>query len=476
MSETATLEEKAANAATGNMARVVQKQRDFFNTHATKPLEFRIKQLKRLKEAMTAYEPKLIEALNKDLRKSEMEAWSTEIGVTVAEIDHYIKNLGRWMKPERKATPLFFQPGTSRLYREPFGVSLVIAPWNFPVKNLLGPVLGAMSAGNTVIMKPSEISPATSGVIKQMIDEYFAPEYMVVIEGGVPETTELLQQRFDFVFFTGGTEIGRIVYQAAAKHLTPCTLELGGKCPTIVDTDINLDITAKRIIWGKMLNAGQACVSVDHLFVNSKIKDKLIAKIKHYLKEFYGDDPFQSTDISSIISDKHFNRITNMIEGDVIHGGKSDAERRFIEPTIIDNVTPSHKVMQEEIFGPILPIITYDNLDDVISQINAGEKPLALYIFSNNKKIQDKVINETSSGGVCINEITMHMATTELPFGGVGYSGGMGSYNGWYGFDTFSHKRGVMKKAFFGDVKQKYPPYDKSKLNFIKFAAKWFLG
>lgn len=475
MSETEVLEKKAT-PTTSPMAAIVKKQRDFFNTHATKPLEFRVKQLKRLKDAMLAYEGKLIESLNKDLRKSEMEAWSTEIGVTVAEIDHYVKNLGRWMKPERKKTPLFFQPGSSRLYREPFGVSLVIAPWNFPVKNLIGPVLGAMSAGNTVIMKPSEISPYTSAVIKQMIDEYFSPEYMVVVEGGVPETTELLNQRFDYVFFTGGTEIGRIVYQAAAKHLTPCTLELGGKCPTIVDTNINLDITAKRIIWGKMLNAGQACVSVDHVFANSKIKDKLIERIKHYLKEFYGDDPFQSTDISSIISDKHFNRITNIIEGDVIHGGKSDPERRFIEPTIIDNVTPDHKVMQQEIFGPILPIITYDNLDDVIHQINSGEKPLALYIFSNTKSIQDKIINETSSGGVCINEITMHMATTELPFGGVGYSGGMGSYNGWYGFDTFSHKRGVMKKAFFGDVKQKYPPYNTSKLNFIKGAAKWLLG
>lgn len=474
MSETAVLEEKQTTVSP--MADVVKKQRDYFNTHTTKSLEFRVNQLKRLKEAMSAYEGKLIEALHKDLRKSEMEAWSTEIGVTVAEIDHYIKNLGRWMKPERKKTPLFFQPGSSRLYREPFGVALVIAPWNFPVKNLIGPVLGAMAAGNTVVMKPSEISPYTSAVIKQMIDEYFKPEYMVVIEGGVPETTELLKQRFDYVFFTGGTEIGRIVYQAAAKHLTPCTLELGGKCPVIVDTDINIDITAKRIIWGKMLNAGQACVSVDHVFVNSKIKDKLIEKIKHYFKEFYGEDPFKSTDISSIISDKHFNRITNMIEGDVIMGGKSDPERRFIEPTIIDNVTPEHKVMQEEIFGPVLPIITYDNLDDVIAQINKGEKPLALYIFSNNKSVQDKVINETSSGGVCINEITMHMATTELPFGGVGYSGGMGSYNGWYGFDTFSHKRGVMKKAFFGDVKQKYPPYDASKLKFIKGAAKWLLG
>ncbi len=468
--ETETLERPAV----AKFASIVRAQRDYFNTGATKPLAFRKEQLKKLKNAIRKHEQALLAALKTDLNKPELESYATEIEVTVAEIDHIIRNLADWMEPERVGTPLFFQPGKAYITPEPYGVALIIAPWNYPVKNLFGPLLGAICAGNTSVLKPSEISPACSKAITDLIRDTYEPRYIISIEGGVADTTELLKERFDYLLFTGGTEIGRIVYQAAAKHLTPVTLELGGKSPCIVDEDINMDIAAKRLVWGKYVNAGQTCIAPDYVYVNRKVKEKFLGRVKHYIHEFFGEPQRQSQDFGRIISDRHFQRISKMVTGDIIAGGITDASTRYISPTVIDNVTLDHPAMQEEIFGPIMPVLTYDNIDEVISHINRGERPLALYLFSNSSSLRRRIENETSSGAICVNECMVHAGHPNLPFGGIGNSG-IGGYNGKHGFDTFSHKKPVLIRSYFGDVKQKYPPYDKSKVNFIKFAAKWFL-
>jgi aldehyde dehydrogenase (NAD+) len=453
---------------------IVQKQRDFFWSHATKPIEFRKEQLRKLKAAFAKHENALLDALKKDLNKPKQEAFTTEVGITVAEIDHYLRHLEDWMEPERVATPLFFQPGTSIIVPEPFGVTLIIAPWNYPVKNLFGPLLGAMAAGNTAVVKPSEISPNCSKAIADLIKDTFDPKYIVSIEGGVAETTELLKERFDYLLFTGGTEIGRIVYQAAAKHLTPVTLELGGKSPCIVDTNININVAAKRLVWGKFQNAGQTCIAPDYIYVNSKIKAEFLGRVKHYIEEFFGPADKPSDDLGRLISDRHFQRVSKMLTGDILVGGVTDAATRYIAPTIIDNVTMDHPAMQEEIFGPVMPVIGYDNFDEVINHINAGERPLAMYLFSNDSKLKKRLMNETSSGAICVNETMVHAGQPNLPFGGVGNSG-IGAYNGKLGFDTFSHKKPVMVRSFLGDVTQKYPPYTNGKLSFIKMASKWLL-
>jgi aldehyde dehydrogenase (NAD+) len=456
------------------MKTIVNKQRDFFNTGVTKSESFRREQLSKLKNAILKHEKDLLAALKSDLNKSEMEAFATEIGISIADIDYNLKHLSKWMKPERVSTPLFFLPGSSWLYKEPYGVSLIIGPWNYPFKNTVGPLIGAISAGNTIIIKPSELSSATSAVINKMISETFDPRYMKVIEGGAAETTELIKERFDYILFTGGTEIGRIIYQAAAKHLTPVTLELGGKSPCIVDSDTNLDVTVKRIAWGKFVNAGQTCIAPDYVLINKKIKNVFIEKMKQTITEFYGTDPKTSLDFPRIISDRHFERVKKLIEGEVVAGGQTDASQKYIAPTVIDNVTPDHKVMQEEIFGPIVPLMEYETLDQAIDFINKREKPLALYVFSNNKTFRERIINETSSGAVLANDVMLHAGHPGLPFGGVGNSG-TGAYNGKFGFDTFSHTKPVLKRPFMFDVKQKYAPYTPGNVNFIKFAIRKLL-
>lgn len=459
------------SAATKKMQQSVQDQRAYFNTGKTKDLEFRLKMLRLLKTAIESHKENLEAALKKDLNKSETESYATEIGVTIAEINHYISNLRTWVRGHKVPTPLFFLPGKSEIRYEPYGVCLVIGPWNYPFKNLFGPVLGAVSAGNCIVLKPSENAPNTAAAIKDMVSEHFDPEYMVVIEGGVSETTELLKEKFDYLFFTGGTEIGKIIYQAAAKHLTPVTLELGGKSPAIIHKSANLEVTAKRLAWGKFINLGQTCIAPDYLLVDNSIKDKLIERLKKAIVDFYGEDPSKSPDLGRIVNKHHFNRVKGLIEGDVIFGGDSNEEDRFIGPTIINNVKLDDKVMQEEIFGPIIPIIGYDDIEEAIDIINKRPKPLALYVFSNNHGARKKVINSTSSGGVCINETIMHVGSPYLPFGGVG-SSGIGAYNGRTGFETFSHRRSVMTRSFMFDVPQKYPPFTDGKLSFIKFALK----
>ena len=464
----------AASIKTSNYAEIVSKQRSFFRTGKTKELGFRKEQLIKLRDGIKRYEQQFVQALFEDLHKPEMEAYATELDVSVEEINHVIENLSQWMEPEPVATPLFFQPGRSETIYEPYGVALIIAPWNYPVKNLIGPLIGALCAGNTAVVKPSEISPATSKIMAQMISDVFNPEYITCIEGGVPETTELLKERFDYLLFTGGTEIGRIIYQAAAKHLTPVTLELGGKSPTVVDEKVNLKIAAKRIVWGKFLNAGQTCIAPDHIYVHNSRKPEFIELVKKYIGEFWADAK-SSKDLGRIISDRHFERLSRMITGDVVVGGDTEASSKFISPTVIDNVTPDHPSMKEEIFGPIMPVIGFDSIDEVIGNINDGEKPLALYVFSTSSQTKKRFVNEISSGVILFNDLIVHAGHAGLPFGGVGNSG-IGAYNGRIGFETFSHKKPVMYRSFLGDVAQKYPPYTKGKMGFIRFAIRWLLG
>lgn len=472
--ETLVSENKETISAKNIFSEIVAKQRQFFNSGETKNIDFRIFQLKKLKEAFLKHEKNLYAALKSDLNKSEIEAFATEVGITITEIEHNLKNIKSWTKPQKVSTPLFLQPAKSFVKYEPFGIALVIAPWNYPVKNLFGPMLGAITAGNCCVLKPSELAPATSAAIKKMVSEFFDEKYLCVAEGGVAETTELLREKFDYIFFTGGTEIGRIIYQAAAKNLTPVTLELGGKSPTIVDSDVNLDVAVKRICWGKFTNAGQTCVAPDYIFVHKKIKQQFIEKTKQTIIEFFGEDASKSSDYGRIISEKHFERIKKLIDGNVIFGGKTDVSQKFISPTIIDDVTPEDKVMKEEIFGPIMPVMQYEKIDEAIKFINEREKPLALYIFSNSNSFVEKILHETTSGGVCVNDAMLHLGNVFLPFGGVG-SSGMGAYNGKIGFETFSHKRAVLKRSFLFDVKQRYAPFTKSKIKFIKFAVRKLL-
>lgn len=451
----------------------VQDQRDFFNTGATKSVSFRIDQLKKLRQIIVDNEQAIIKALYADLRKSELEAYATEVGIVLAEIDSTLKNVKKWSKPSRVRTPLFHQLATSWRYPEPYGVTYIVAPWNYPFQLLVAPLVGAIAAGNTAVLKPSELSEHTAQLIHTLFSENFDPGFIKVVLGAVEESKAMLEQRFDYIFFTGGTEIGRYVYQSAAKFLTPVTLELGGKSPCIVDEDIHLTHTSRRILWGKFTNAGQTCVAPDYLLVHKNIKSKLIDKMKEHLDEFYGEDPALSPDYGRIISERHFDRLNRMIDSkQVIIGGVTNREDKYIAPTVVEGVSLEDKVMQEEIFGPILPIIEYEHLDDAIAYIKQFEKPLALYVYSNRSDVQKRIMEEVPFGGGCINESVMHVGQSELPFGGVGDSG-IGSYHGKSSFETFSHYKSVLKKSTLSDMPIKYPPY-KDNVGMIKKLMSWF--
>ncbi|MFB2838705.1 aldehyde dehydrogenase [Floridanema evergladense] len=445
---------------------ILQQQRQFFSTGKTKDIAFRLTQLKNLKQAILDNKDEIIDALKADFNKPIFESYLTEIGV-IKEIDYAIKNLKNWSKPKKVATPLEQLPGSAFIYPEPLGVVLIISPWNYPFYLVISPLVGAIAAGNCVIIKPSEISHHTSGVIAKIMQKTFQSDYISVVEGGVEASQQLLQQKFDHIFFTGGTAIGKIVMEAAAKNLTPVTLELGGKSPCIIDSDINIETTARRIVWGKFLNAGQTCIAPDYLLVNQTIKKPLVDSIKNCLEEFYGDDPEKSPDFGRIINQKQFNRLVELLKsGEIIVGGKTNSETRYIAPTLIDKVSLDTPIMQEEIFGPILPVLEYEKLEEAIAIVNNQPKPLALYFFSKNQEYQQKILQTTSSGGVCINDTVMQIAVTELPFGGVGNSG-IGSYHGKASFDTFSHRKSVLKKSFLLDFKIRYAPY-LGKLDLLK--------
>ncbi|WP_050607900.1 aldehyde dehydrogenase [Clostridium niameyense] len=448
-----------------NIKTIIKNQREFFSKGNTKNIEFRIKALKELKSAIKNNEQNIFMALKKDLNKSEFETYSTEIGIVYDEINLAIKNINKWSKPKRVKTPITNFLSSSYIYKEPYGVVLIISPWNYPFQLLMAPLVGAIEAGNCAILKPSEIATETEKVIVKIIKETFEQGYINVVTGGVEINTILLKEKFDYIFFTGAPNIGKIVMKSASENLTPVTLELGGKSPCIIDRDVDIKLAAKRITWGKFLNAGQTCVAPDYILIHKDVKKKFVIYMKEYIKEFFGSDPSKSSDYPRIINEKHFKRLENYLkEGRILIGGRSDIRDLYIEPTIIDSVDWNSKIMQEEIFGPLFPIMEYEDLDNVIKIINKRPKPLALYFFSKNKEIQDLVINSVSFGGGCINDTIMHLATPHLPFGGVGNSG-MGGYHGEESFNTFSHKKSVLKKSNIIDVKVRYAPYkDKIKI------------
>ncbi|MFM7423918.1 MAG: aldehyde dehydrogenase [Elainella sp.] len=448
----------AFNQSMSSVGEIVARQRAFFETGATRPLGFRLAQLKALKQAVQDYQTEILAALKADLHKPELEAFLTEIGVT-KEINYALKHLPRWVKPKSASIPLEQMPAQGRIYPEPLGVVLIIGPWNYPFQLMISPLVGAIAAGNCALLKPSELAPQTSQVIAKLVKATFDPAYVSVVEGGVEVSQAVLAERFDHIFFTGGTAIGKKVMAAAANHLTPVTLELGGKSPCIVDRDIQLDYTARRIVWGKFLNAGQTCIAPDYLLVDRRVKPALLTAMRQAVQEFYGSDPAQSPDYARIVSDRHFSRLTNLLnDGQPIVGGQTEASQRYIAPTILDQVPLEAAIMQEEIFGPILPVLEYENLAEAIALIRSKSKPLALYIFSRDKAFQDRVLQQTSSGGVCINDTIMQIAPSSLPFGGVGDSG-IGSYHGKASFNTFSHFKSVMVKNFWFDIKWRYAPY-----------------
>jgi acyl-CoA reductase-like NAD-dependent aldehyde dehydrogenase len=439
---------------------ILTQQRQFFATGQSKNIDFRIEQLKKLKQSIINNYSEITTALKQDLNKPEFETFF-ELNVT-NEIDYTIKNLKKWTKPQ-KIKPDFTQfPSTGIIYPEPLGVVLIIGPWNYPFSLVISPLMGAIAAGNCAIIKPSELAPHTSKITAQIIENTFASDYIAVQQGGIETSQELLQEKFDHIFFTGGTQIGKIIMQEAAKNLTPVTLELGGKSPCIVDQDINIKETAKRITWGKFINAGQTCIAPDYLLVNSSIKSELLSAMKQCIQDFYGENPALSPDFARIINSKQFNRLVRLLgDGEIIIGGKTDADSLYISPTIIDHINLDSPIMAEEIFGPILPVLTYQNLDEVLNIINNKPKPLALYVFSNDQNKQNFILKNTSSGGVCINDTIMQVGVTELPFGGVGDSG-IGAYHGKATFDTFSHFKSVLKKGFRFDLNWRYAPYQKN--------------
>lgn len=454
-------------AETVSASERVARQRDFFATGQTRSRQFREAQLQKLKQAIEAHEDAILSALHKDLGKPEFEGFATEV-TAKNDVDYALKHLKRWMSPRRVSTPLTLKPGRAYQQPEPLGVTLIISPWNYPFQLGIVPLIGAIAAGNCAILKPSEISPHTSALLAKLLSDTFDPDHIAVVEGDAQTSQALLAQKFDHIFFTGSTHIGRIVMKAAAEHLTPLTLELGGKSPCIVDANINLEVTAKRIVWGKFINAGQTCIAPDYLLVDQRIKSDLLNQIKQTVTDFYGDNPQTSPDYGRIVSDRHFQRLTGLISGDVIVGGGHHDGDRYIAPTVIDGVTAEHPAMAEEIFGPILPVVAYDNLEEAIAFINARPRPLAAYIFSKDKAVQQQILQQTGSGGVCINDTIKQVAIPDLPFGGVGDSG-MGAYHGQASFDTFSHLKGVFKRPFWLDLPLLYPPYG-DKLNFLKKA------
>ncbi|MFP4299889.1 MAG: aldehyde dehydrogenase [Spirulinaceae cyanobacterium] len=455
-----------ANVTAPPIPALVQQQREFFNTGCTKPLEFRIAQLQKLKEAIVNYEDDIVKAVQADLGRPAFEAYFEM--AAISEVSLALKKLKSWMKPQRVSTSIDQFPSCAWIQPEPLGVALIIGPWNYPFQLLISPLVGAIAAGNCAILKPSESAPHTSAVVAKLIRSVFEPHYVAVVEGDVEVSQKLLAEKYDHIFFTGGTAIGRIVMAAAAKHLTPVTLELGGKSPCIVDADIHVENSARRIVWGKFLNTGQTCIAPDYLLVNRKIKKPLMSAMKQYLQEFYGPDPSLSPDYGRIISPKHFERLAALLDsGEVVVGGHTNPDNRYIAPTILDKVSWDSPVMQEEIFGPILPVLEYDRLEDAIAAINDRPKPLALYLFSRSREIQQQVLASTSSGGVCINDTVMQVGIPKLPFGGVGESG-MGRYHGKASFDTFSHFKSVLKKGLWFDLKWRYAPYTPDQLKQIK--------
>ncbi|OHE30372.1 MAG: aldehyde dehydrogenase, partial [Tenericutes bacterium GWC2_39_45] len=396
---------------------LIKRQRAFFQSDKTRSYAFRMESLNKLRDAIILYEKDIVSALKKDLNKSEFEAYITEIGVTLLELNYVMKHLKTWMEPKKVGTSLPLFKATSYIYQEPYGTVLIMSPWNYPFQLSIAPLIGVIAAGNTAVIKVSPDSPETSIIVKKIVSYCFASDYVEVVLGGLEESKDVLEQRYDYIFFTGSTQVGKIVMGQAAKNLTPVTLELGGKSPAIIDETANLKLTAKRIVYGKFINAGQTCIAPDYVMIKDSLKDKFIEYTKMYITEFFGEDPMTSEDYPKIVNEKHHTRLLGLMKGEeVLIGGRFNQDK--IEPTILNNITKNSKIMQEEIFGPILPLITYHSEDDLIKEMKDYEKPLALYLFSKNKKFEDKVINQLSFGGGTFNDTIMHFANHHLPFGG----------------------------------------------------------
>lgn len=437
----------------------VKVQRAFFRSGATRALDFRLHQLARLKETIRARENDLYDALKADLNKPEFEVYVAEVSFVYNEISHLMKELGTLASPKRVSTPLILQPATSRILYDPLGVVLIIGPWNYPFQLLLSPLAGALAAGNCAVLKPSEFCSHTSTVVREIIEAAFPADQVVVIEGGVETAKACLAQAYDHIFFTGGPATGRAVMEAAAKNLTPVTLELGGKSPCVVHHDAPLRLTARRIAWGKYMNAGQTCIAPDYLLVHEKIASGLIDSLSTEIRSFFGADPQLSPDYARIVNERHFERLLGLLRGtDIVVGGQADAQKKYIAPTIVKDPGPEHRLMQEEIFGPILPVLTYRDLDEAFEIIARHPKPLAFYFFSSDKRLADRVMTSVSFGGGCVNDVAIHIANPHLPFGGVGASG-FGAYHGRHSFTTFSHQKSVLFRSFNLDAKFRYPPY-----------------
>lgn len=447
----------------------VERLRISFASGRTRPLTYRLEQLARLDRLLKDCEPEICKAIRKDLGRSELETRIIETSLIQRELAVALKHLRKWARPERVRLPWLTQPAAARVCREPFGVVLILGPWNYPLQLLLAPLIGALAAGNCAVIKPSELAPATSCLLAAVVPRYLDAECVQVVEGGTSESTALLAERFDYIFYTGNSRVGRIVLEAAAKHLTPTTLELGGKSPCIVDRSANLRSTARRIVWGKLLNAGQVCVAPDYVLVDESVENSLLTHMADALRDFLGEHPRTSPDFARIVNQHHFQRLLKLMDGSgqIFVGGDSCEDELYLAPTVLIKTPPDAPVMQEEIFGPILPVLSVKGTDEAIAFVSRREKPLAIYLFAEDARIRRQVINGTSSGAVAVNYPCLHAALPNLPFGGVGNSG-MGAYHGRASFETFSHRKSVFLKASWPDPSLAYPPLTKLKERIVR--------
>lgn len=456
-------------------SKLTEAQKQFFETGRTRDLAFRICQLQLLADAMRKNETVLEEALKKDLGKSAFESYATEIGFVLADIRYTIQNLQKWSAPKRVRTPLYLFPGKSKIQKEPYGSVLILGPYNYPVQLLAEPLVGAIVAGNCAVLKPSELTPHVSEAMYQIVHSTFKEEYIACVEGGVEVNQELLSQKFDYIFFTGSERVGRIVMKAAAENLTPVTLELGGKSPVIIEKTANIKEAARRIAWGKLMNAGQTCVAPDYVLVDESRKQQFLTEMKTAFSHLYGKEIKKNPDFGRIVNERHMERLQKILEQDAKYlfcGGEADTLQRYIEPAILDLGKDQNAAsMQEELFGPILPVLSYHKLEDAVRFVNKRAKPLALYLFTKKRSAEKFVLERVSSGGVCVNDTISHLINPDLPFGGVGASG-MGQYHGKYSFDTFTHEKSVFYKPADWNLPVCYPPFTKGKMNLVKFFLK----
>lgn len=450
-----------------DLKELVSAQRRYWNSGATRSVGFRRDMLEKLERAVVSRERELLSALRKDLGKAPYESYACEVGMTLAELRCAKSHLARWTAPKGRPSPMALFPAKSRVVADPYGVALIMSPWNYPVQLTLVPLISALAAGNCAVVKPSAYAPACSSVLKALISDIFPREYAAVVEGGRAENSALLEERFDYIFFTGSTEVGRTVMRAAAEFLTPVTLELGGKSPVIIGEDADLKLAARRLAWGKFLNAGQTCVAPDHVWVPEGMRDALVEELGKQIRALYGENPLESPDLPKIVNKKHFNRINGLIQREkTAIGGKSDPVTRRIEPTVLVDVTETDAVMGEEIFGPVLPILTYTDLEELLARQQQKPRPLALYLFTRDRRAEERILRMVPSGGVCVNDTVVHLANPNVPFGGVGASG-MGACHGKAGFDTFTHFRTVVRRGAL-DLPVRYPPYGGKGLGLLR--------